>query len=174
MYLANAIIDANQSASNETDISIESGLDTTTVMATTTEVLSSAYSTLESHAQLMKVVQANHEKRRLLLSSWPSSSTAGITFPDLPARPESPESSPKGDPYEYDPHMDQYMRQLNRTDLPKEKMEKVKRYQNYVPEEETIRNDYSQQYVDSGEWPQNWVLGAELERRFEEFVYFQL
>jgi mRNA m6A methyltransferase non-catalytic subunit len=157
---------------NETNISIVPGLDTTTVMATTTEVLSSAYSTLESHAQLMKVVQADHEKRRQLLSSLPSSSTAGITFPDLPVRPESPELSPKCDSYEYDPHAEQYMKQLKRTDLPKEKMEKVKRYQNYVPEEETIRNDYSQQYVDSGEWPQNWVLGAELERRFEESVCF--
>ncbi len=44
-------------------------------------------------------------------------------------------------------------------------------YENYVPEEETIRNDYSQRYVDGGEWPQNWVLGAEPERRFEEFVH---
>lgn len=43
------------------------------------------------------------------------------------------------------------------------------RYPNYVAEEETIRNDYSQRYVDSGEWPQNWVQGAEPERRFEEY-----
>ncbi|KAG8944923.1 hypothetical protein FRC04_001364 [Tulasnella sp. 424] len=43
------------------------------------------------------------------------------------------------------------------------------RYPNYVPEEETIRNDYSQRYVDSGDWPQNWVQGAEPERRFEEY-----
>jgi hypothetical protein len=42
------------------------------------------------------------------------------------------------------------------------------RYANYVPEEETVRNDYAQRYVDGGEWPQNWVLGAQPERRFEE------
>jgi mRNA (2'-O-methyladenosine-N6-)-methyltransferase len=40
---------------------------------------------------------------------------------------------------------------------------------NYVPEEETIRNDYSQRYVDTGEWPQNWVLGADPDKRFEEY-----
>lgn len=49
------------------------------------------------------------------------------------------------------------------------KRARLARYANYVPEEETIRNDYSQRYVDSGEWPQNWVLGAEPERRFEEY-----
>lgn len=138
-------------------------------MSTTTEVLSSAHSTLESHAQLMKAVHANHERRRHLLAMLPSSSTTGISFPDLPPRPDSPEST-KSESYEYDPHMERYLKQLNRTDVPKEKMEKLKRYRNYVPEEETIRNDYSQQYVDSGEWPQNWVLGAELEKRFEELV----
>ncbi|KAF8331940.1 MT-A70-domain-containing protein [Cantharellus anzutake] len=56
-----------------------------------------------------------------------------------------------------------------RDDLPPEKRERALRYQNYSPEEETIRNDYSQRYVDGGEWPQNWVLGAEPERRFEEY-----
>lgn len=136
-------------------------------MSTTTEVLSSGYSTLEAHAQLMKAVHANHERRRNLLASLPVSSTAGIVFPDFPARPISPESA-KDDSIDYDPHWEKYQKHLSRDDLPKEKMEKLKRYQNYVPEEETIRNDYSQQYVDSGEWPQNWVLGAELEKRFEE------
>jgi hypothetical protein len=54
--------------------------------------------------------------------------------------------------------------------LPPPKRARAAHYENYVPEEETIRNDYSQRYVDGGEWPQNWVLGAEPERRFEEFV----
>ncbi|KAF7307680.1 hypothetical protein MKEN_01128000 [Mycena kentingensis (nom. inval.)] len=56
-----------------------------------------------------------------------------------------------------------------RPDLPPAKRARVARYKNYVPEEETIRNDYSQQYVDGGDWPQNWVLGAEPEHRFEEY-----
>ncbi|KAF9554800.1 MT-A70-domain-containing protein, partial [Agrocybe pediades] len=56
-----------------------------------------------------------------------------------------------------------------RPDLPPAKRARVERYPNYIPDEETIRNDYSQRYVDSGEWPQNWVLGAEPERRFEEY-----
>lgn len=55
-----------------------------------------------------------------------------------------------------------------RADLPPAKRARVARYKNYVPEEETIRNDYSQRYVDGGEWPQNWVLGADPEHRFEE------
>jgi hypothetical protein len=52
--------------------------------------------------------------------------------------------------------------------LPPSKRARKEKYANYVPEEETIRNDYSQRYVDGGEWPQNWVLGAKLEQRFEE------
>ncbi|CAE6475086.1 unnamed protein product [Rhizoctonia solani] len=53
--------------------------------------------------------------------------------------------------------------------LPPSKRARKEKYANYVPEEETIRNDYSQRYVDGGEWPQNWVLGAKLEQRFEEY-----
>jgi len=55
-----------------------------------------------------------------------------------------------------------------RADLPLAKKARVAKYQNYVPEEETIRNDYNQRYVDGGEWPQNWVQGADPARRFEE------
>ncbi len=55
-----------------------------------------------------------------------------------------------------------------RNDLSPAKRARVSKYRNYVPEEETIRNDYSQRYVDGGEWPQNWVIGSEMERRFEE------
>ncbi|CAG7851376.1 N6-adenosine-methyltransferase subunit METTL14 {ECO:0000250/UniProtKB:Q3UIK4}; AltName: Full=Methyltransferase-like protein 14 [Serendipita indica DSM 11827] len=137
-------------------------------MATTTELMSSAYSALEAHAQLMKTVEAGHHRRRALISNLSPSATAGISFPDLPSRPISPES-PNAESKEQDVHYERRQRQLRRTDLPPEKMEKVKRYHNYIPEEETIRNDYSQQYVDGGDWPQNWVLGAELEHRFEEY-----
>jgi len=55
-----------------------------------------------------------------------------------------------------------------RADLPPIKRLRAARYKNYSPEEETIRNDYSQQYVDGGDWPQNFVQGAEPGRRFEE------
>lgn len=141
-------------------------------MATTIEVMSSAREALESHNRLMETVRNGHVYRRDLLSSLPSSSTSGIDFPDLPERPVSPKSSPSSSP-DRKPNLElveteKRSAQLARKDLPLEKLAKVRRYQNYVPEEETIRNDYSQQYVDSGEWPQNWVLGADLEKRFEE------
>ncbi|KAJ7441431.1 MT-A70-domain-containing protein [Mycena latifolia] len=55
-----------------------------------------------------------------------------------------------------------------RADSPPAKRGRVGRYKNYVPEEEAIRNDYSQQYVDGGEWPQNWILGADPDHCFEE------
>jgi mRNA (2'-O-methyladenosine-N6-)-methyltransferase len=140
-------------------------------MATTTELLSSAHSVLESHAQLMKSIEMNHSRRRELVSQLPPFVTAGVTLPDLPTRSPSPDLPPgdntlrntRGDYLERERE-----RQLQRTDLDKDKMAKVRRYRNYVPEEETIRNDYSQQCVDGGQWPQNWVLGAELEQRFEE------
>lgn len=61
--------------------------------------------------------------------------------------------------------------EITRMDLPPAKRARMKRYKNYVPEEETIRNDYSLRYLNGGEWPQNWVLGAEPERRFEEYVF---
>jgi hypothetical protein len=147
-------------------------------MSTTTEVLSSGHAILEEHAQLMETIKTNHNKRRELFGSLPSSLTSGITFPELPKRTDSSlsnRSDPLGSPHsdaheEIDPYLEHQRKQLQRTDLSPEKLAKVRRYVNYVPEEETIRNDYSQQYVNSGEWPQNWVLGAELEKRFEEYV----
>ncbi|KAG8815338.1 hypothetical protein FS842_006184 [Serendipita sp. 407] len=137
-------------------------------MSSTTEILSSVHSTLEAHSQLMKAVESGHRRRRELISRLPPSSVAGISFSDLANSSSSPESL-RDSTREHDPHLEEQRKRLARTDLPKEKLAKVKKYQNYVPEEETIRNDYSQQYVDSGEWPQNWVLGAELDMRFEEY-----
>lgn len=61
-----------------------------------------------------------------------------------------------------------------RHDLSLAKKARCARYENYIPEEETIRNDYCQRYVDGGEWPQDWVVGAEMERRFEECVIHRL
>lgn len=48
----------------------------------------------------------------------------------------------------------------DRNDLPEAKRARMAKYANYVPEEETIRNDYSQHYVDSGFYPQNYILGT--------------
>jgi hypothetical protein len=140
-------------------------------MVTTTELLSSAHSVLESHSQLMKSIETSHNRRRELVSQLPPSVIAGVSLPELPTRSPSPEpsSNDTAPRNTRDDYLDREReRQLQRTDLDKEKMAKVRRYSNYVPEEETIRNDYSQHCVDSGQWPQNWVLGAELERRFEE------
>jgi mRNA (2'-O-methyladenosine-N6-)-methyltransferase len=82
------------------------------------------------------------------------------SYPPSPIHDETPPSSPEPQP-------------SIRQDLPPAKRARAARYHKYVPEEETIRNDYSQRYVDGGEWPQNWVLGAEPEHRFEECVQFQ-
>ncbi|KAJ7490509.1 hypothetical protein FB451DRAFT_1389295 [Mycena latifolia] len=60
-------------------------------------------------------------------------------------------------------------RPRRRADSPSAKRVRVSRYKNCVPEEEAIRNDYSQRYVDGGEWPQNWVLGADPDHCFEEY-----
>ncbi|KAG9014912.1 hypothetical protein FRB90_005123 [Tulasnella sp. 427] len=92
-----------------------------------------------------------------------------LSLPLLPSPPLSPPTSPptqKRSVYQQPPHP---ARPIPRPELPPAKQAKMARYPNYVPEEETIRNDYSQRYVDSGEWPQNWVQGAEPERRFEEY-----
>lgn len=78
----------------------------------------------------------------------------------------SPPSSPRQGISQLPPKPKAY-----RSDLPPAKRARVARYTNYVPEEETIRNDYSQRYVDGGEWPQNWVLGADPDKRFEEQVH---
>ena len=80
---------------------------------------------------------------------------------------ETPEPSPPPTPPPVRASAESNTRPI-RSDLPPYKRARAARYANYIPEEETIRNDYSQRYVDGGEWPQNWVLGAEPEHRFEE------
>ncbi|KAG9004047.1 hypothetical protein FRB90_011080, partial [Tulasnella sp. 427] len=88
----------------------------------------------------------------------------------LPSPPLFPPTSPptqKRSVYQQPQHP---ARPIPLPELPKAKQAKMARYPNYVPEEETIRNDYSQRYFDSGEWPQNWVQGAEPERRFEKYL----
>ena len=144
-----------------------------TATATTTataEVLASARAALDSHAALMATVRTSQANRKQVIRGLPSPPDQLLSLPPIPQRSSSPESSPPSSP-KPNPHLTKQLDQLKRNDLSPTKLARVAKYQNYSPEEETIRNDYSQQYVDSGEWPQNWVLGAELERRFEEYVF---
>ncbi|KAG6810858.1 hypothetical protein H0H92_010042 [Tricholoma furcatifolium] len=131
---------------------------------TTTEVISSANELLASHNSLIARVRTSQLNHRRQLQQLHLPPQELLSLPLIPSHPPSPisdssrPSTPENTPQEID-----------RPDLPPAKRARLARYANYVPEEETIRNDYSQRYVDSGEWPQNWVLGAEPEHRFEEY-----
>ncbi|KAI6046627.1 MT-A70-domain-containing protein [Pisolithus marmoratus] len=127
------------------------------------DVLSSAQSLLESHARLISRVRQAQRSHRRQLRTLPSPPSELLNLPLVPSPLPSPSPSPPLPNNEPQPEP-QY-----RPDLPPAKRARLARYSNYVPEEETIRNDYSQRYVDGGEWPQNWVVGAEPERRFEEY-----
>lgn len=131
---------------------------------TTTECLASANELLASHNALVSRIRNAQRNYRRQLKSLPSPPSAIIKLPLLPTPPRSPSPSPPSSPL-----LGPAPRPA-RPDLPPAKRARLSRYNNYVPEEETIRNDYSQRYVDGGEWPQNWVLGAEPEHRFEEYV----
>jgi len=120
--------------------------------------IASTSAVLLEHDALVASVRALQSKHRRWLS--PASTESSLAqFDDLPKR-ALPATPPPADS----------KRQVKpvRNDIPETKRARVDRYKSYVPEEETIRNDYSQRYVDSGSYPQNWVLGAEPERRFEE------
>lgn len=136
---------------------------------TTTEVITSANELLSSHAALILNVRLTQQKNRQKLTSQHSPSQELLRLPLIASPPPS-------SPIEDSPTSSPIVRsnQLARADLPPAKRARAARYANYVPEEETIRNDYSQRYVDAGEWPQNWVLGAEPEHRFEECVFICL
>lgn len=118
---------------------------------------------LATHAQLLARVRDAQINNRRLLRALPSPPQDLLRLPLIPS--PSPTPSPPSSPL-----LAPRPKPPQRPDLPPAKRARLARYPNYVPEEETIRNDYSQRYVDSGEWPQNWVVGAELERRFEEYV----
>jgi mRNA m6A methyltransferase non-catalytic subunit len=128
----------------------------------TVECLSSANDLLAAHSALISRVRATQKYHRRQLSSLPSPLKSLIKLPLIPSPPSSPSPSPPASP------LVQPKNRPQRSDLPLAKRARVARYENYVPEEETIRNDYSQRYVDGGEWPQNWVLGADPDHRFEE------
>ena len=118
---------------------------------------------LAAHSNLVQRARSQQRSRRQILEA----NGYEPDFPEIPSPPSSPlpitqtesvSSSPNGKAGE----------SSKRANLSPEKQARMKRYRNYIPEEETIRNDYSQHYVDSGEWPQNWILGAAPEDRFEE------
>ncbi|KAJ7147332.1 MT-A70-domain-containing protein [Mycena filopes] len=134
-------------------------------MSTTTEVTTSANELLAAHSALVLKVRTSQQNRRRQLRSLQFPPAEILELPLIPSPPQSPvdQDSPPSSP---DPNL--RGPQL-RTDLPPAKRARVARYKNYVPEEETIRNDYSQRYVDGGEWPQDWVLGADPDHRFEEY-----
>jgi hypothetical protein len=131
-------------------------------MTTTTEVIGSANDLLTAHSVLINNIRLSQQHHRRQLHQLHSPPHELLKLPLILTPPPSPPSdSPPTSPVSK-------TQQSLRTDLLPTKRARVSRYSNYVPEEETIRNDYSQRYVDSGEWPQNWVLGAEPEHRFEE------
>ena len=132
-------------------------------MSSTTQIISSANDLLASHSALISRVRQSQRTHKRTLRTLPSPPLALLHLPLIPS-PNPPTPSPPSSPLliaKQKPHP-------VRNDLNSAKRARVARYSNYVPEEETIRNDYSQRYVDGGEWPQNWVLGAEPEHRFEE------
>lgn len=143
-------------------------------MTTVAETLSSANDLLAQHNALLHQVrtsQRTHKRNLRALSNPPTGSYEPLLkLPVISSPQPSPTPSPTS-PIAKETFNQSYVPDNKpRRDLPPAKRARVSRYSNYVPEEETIRNDYSQRYVDGGEWPQDWVLGAEPERRFEEFV----
>ncbi|KAJ7482272.1 MT-A70-domain-containing protein [Mycena galericulata] len=135
-------------------------------MATTTEITSSANDLLAAHSALILKVRTAQQFHRRQLRSLQFPPSEILELPLIPSSPPSPvdQDSPPASP-----SVNSRLSQVRPGDLPPAKRARVARYKNYVPEEETIRNDYSQRYVDGGEWPQNWVLGADPEHRFEEY-----
>ena len=126
--------------------------------------MASANDLFAQHLVLISRVKEAQKAHRRKLRALPSPPLSILNLPTIPTPKPSPPPSPPSSPLLLP------RRRPPRADLPPPKRARAAHYENYVPEEETIRNDYSQRYVDGGEWPQNWVLGAEPERRFEEFV----
>jgi mRNA m6A methyltransferase non-catalytic subunit len=128
------------------------------VTATTNDLLA-------QHFVLISRLKESQKAHRRKLRTLPSPPLSILNLPTIPSPKPSPPPSPPSSPLLLP------RRKPPRADLQPAKRARAIHYENYVPEEETIRNDYSQRYVDGGEWPQNWVLGAEPESRFEEFVH---
>jgi mRNA m6A methyltransferase non-catalytic subunit len=144
----------------------------------TTAVLSSANDALSEHEALIDRVIQSQATRRSQLQTLRSPPQELLRLPLLSRSPPIDQDEDSSEDSEDDAITKEKRRKIaertQRADLPPPKRARVQRYANYVPEEETIRNDYSTHYVHSGEWPQNYVLGAEPERRFEECVHIIL
>ncbi|TFK69767.1 MT-A70-domain-containing protein [Pluteus cervinus] len=133
---------------------------------TTTELVCSANELLSAHAALISRARHSQQDNRRQLHSLHSPPQDLLQLPLIPSPSPSP---PPESPVDEEEETERYSQPAPRADLIPAKRARVARYRNYIPEEETIRNDYSQRYVDGGEWPQNWVLGADPEHRFEEY-----
>jgi len=134
-------------------------------MASVTAATATANELLAQHFVLISRLKESQKAHRRKLRTLPSPPLSILYLPAIPSPKPSPPPSPPSSPLLLP------RRKPPRADLPHAKRARALHYENYIPEEETIRNDYSQRYVDGGEWSQNWVLGAEPERRFEEFVH---
>lgn len=134
-------------------------------MSNTLELLASANETLAAHSALLTRARTAQIVHRSALRALPSPPYSVLHLPLIPSPAASPAPSRSASP--------DASERRDKPELPPPKRARVLKYANYVAEEETVRNDYAQRYVDGGEWPQNWVLGAEPEKRFEELSAFR-
>lgn len=136
----------------------------------TLQFLTNTNELLATHAALILRVRSGQQIHRLELKELDSPPEELLKLPLIHTSPTTPSPEPTEVEEELPPNsaLQQQEHNVFRQDLTAAKRARAARFVNYVPEEETIRNDYSQRYVDSGEWPQNWVLGAESDQRFEE------
>ncbi|KAG1816349.1 MT-A70-domain-containing protein [Suillus subaureus] len=109
-------------------------------VSSTTDVLNSANSLLTSHRELLTYVRNSQRAHRRQLRALAIAPNDLVNFPLIDSPAPSPLHSPPSSP-QLAPRT-----RPQRQDLHPAKRARVARYANYVPEEETIRNDYSQRY----------------------------
>src|ERR1700683_441698 len=112
-------------------------LNMSTTTTTTTQIISSANDLLASHSALISRVRQSQLTHRRNLRALPSPPHALLRLPIIPTPATSPSPSPPSSPQLIAKPKPRPVR----TDLPPVKRARVARYNNYVPEEETIRND---------------------------------
>ncbi len=115
-----------------------------TAIESTVQALAEANELLAAHAAFILRVGSSQRQRREQLHALESPPNELLKFPYI----STPQPSP---PSEHSPLPSPAPERVIRPDLPPAKRARAARYSNYVPEEETIRNDYSQRYVDGGE-----------------------
>ena len=82
-----------------------------------------------------------------------------LSLPPIP-QPSPFSESPTPSSLDLSGHLTKQFNQLNRNNISSAKLARVAKYQGHSPEKGTIGTGYYQQYVDSGGWPQDSVLGA--------------